>query len=78
MCLQEVCCCCCLHSVHGFERTVVSADEGAMLETLVVRMDIKGNTLLEPPGFRVTTVDLTLRCLDVTTGELMDYESYSL
>ena len=53
----------------------MSVDEGAMQETLVVRMDIKGNTLDEDPRFRVTTVDLTLRCQDVTTGELMDYES---
>ena len=57
---------CVVYSVHGFERTVVSVDEGAAQETLVVRMDIKGNTLLR---FRVTVIDLTLRCQDVTTGE---------
>lgn len=49
----------------------MSVDEGAMQETLVVRMDIKGNTLspLEDPRFRVSDIDITLRCADVTTGE---------
>ena len=47
----------------------MSVDEGAPQETLVVRMDIKGNTLAEDPAFRVTTVDLALRCEDETTGE---------
>ena len=47
----------------------MSVDEGAVQATLEVRMDIKGNTLDEPPAFRVTSVDLTLRCADVTTGE---------
>ena len=75
LCLQEVCCCYCLHSVHGFERSVVSVDE-AEQETLVVRMDIKGNTLDEDPRFRVNTVDLILMCQDVTTGELMDITDY--
>ena len=47
----------------------MSVDEGAVQETLVVRMDIKGNTLDEAPAFRVNTVDLTLMCMDETTGE---------
>jgi len=59
----------CLHLVHGFERTVVSVDEGDMQATLVVRLDIKGNTLDEPANFRVSIIDLTLMCWDVTTGE---------
>ena len=44
-------------------------DEGAMQETLVVRMDIKGNTLDEDARDRVNTIDLTLRCIDESTGE---------
>ena len=47
----------------------MSVDEGAAQETLVVRMDIKGNTLDEDARFRVNTVDLTLWCWDETTGE---------
>ena len=50
--------------------------EEAEQETLVVRMDIKGNTLDEDPRFRVNTVDLILMCQDVTTGELMDITDY--
>ena len=50
---------------------MVSVDEGAVQATLEVRMDIKGNTLspLEDPRFRVIIVELTLRCMDTTTGE---------
>ena len=47
----------------------MSVDEGAVQETLVVRMDIKGNTLDEDARFRVSYIDITLRCADVTTGE---------
>ena len=54
----------------------MSVDEGAVQETLVVRMDIKGNTMLEDRAFRVTIIDLILRCQDVTTGELMDIADY--
>ena len=61
-----------LHSVHGFERTVVSVDEGSQPVILVVRMDIKGNTMDEDPQFRVTDIDLTLRCQDDTTGNISD------
>ena len=63
-----------LHSVHGFERTVVSVDEGAMPETLVIRLDIKGNTLDESPQSRVSDIHLTVRCQDVTTGEWLIYQ----
>ena len=44
-------------------------DEGAMQETLRVSLDIKGNTLDEPVNIRVSIIDLTLMCQDVTTGE---------
>jgi len=44
-------------------------DEGDPQATLVVRLDIKGNTLDELANFRVSTIDLTLMCQDVTTGE---------
>ena len=47
----------------------MSVDEGAMQETLVVSLDIKGNTLDEPVNIRVSIIDLTLMCQDVTTGE---------
>jgi len=40
-----------------------------MQATLVVRLDIKGNTLDEPANVRVSIIDLTLMCWDVTTGE---------
>ena len=60
-----------LHSVHGFERTVVSVEEGSR-EILVVSLDIKGNTMDEDPRFRVTDIDLTLRCQDDTTGNISD------
>ena len=58
-----------MYSVHGFERSVVSVDEGGAQVTLVIRLDIKGNTLNEPPQYQVTVVDLTVRCQDVTTGK---------
>ena len=48
---------------------MVSVDEGAMQETLRVSLDIKGNTLDEPANFRVSIIELTLMCQDVTTGE---------
>jgi len=40
-----------------------------MQETLRVSLDIKGNTLDEPQITRVSIIDLTLMCQDVTTGE---------
>jgi len=62
-------CYCLVYSVHGFERSVVSVDEGGIQVTLVIRLEIKGNTLDEPTQFQVTVVDLTVRCQDVTTGK---------
>ena len=47
----------------------MSVDEGAMQATLRVSLDIKGNTLAEPANFRVSIIELTLMCQDVTTGE---------
>jgi len=44
-------------------------DEGGAQVTLVIRLEIKGNTLNEPAQFQVTVVDLTVRCQDVTTGK---------
>ena len=62
----------CLHSVHGFERTVELVDEGAQ-ETIVISLDIKGNTLSPNESFPVTTIDFTLRCTDRTTGECYNF-----
>ena len=47
----------------------MSVDEGDMQATLVVRLDIKGNTLDELPQFQVTRINFTVVCDDVTTGE---------
>ena len=45
---------------------MVSVAEGSQ-ETIVIRLDIKGNTLNE--SIPVTNVDFTLRCIGITTGE---------
>ena len=44
-------------------------NEGDRQTTLVIRLDIKGNTLDEPPPFQVTRINFTVVCQDVTTGE---------
>ena len=44
-------------------------DEGGPQETLVIRLDIKGNTLAEDPQLQVTRINFTVVCQDVTTGE---------
>ena len=44
-------------------------NEGGTQETLVIRLDIKGNTLDEPALFQVTRINFTIVCQDVTTGE---------
>ena len=67
--LEIVCCCYYPSSVHGFERSVVSVNEGDMQETFRIRLDIKGNTLDELPQFQVTRINFTVVCQDVTTGE---------
>jgi len=40
-----------------------------MQMTLVICLDIKGNTLDEPPLSQVTRINFTVVCQDVTTGE---------
>jgi len=47
---------------------MVSVDEGGPQETLVISLDIKGNTLDEPPQFQVTRINFTVVCQDVSTG----------
>jgi len=44
-------------------------NEGDMQETFRIRLDIKGNTTAELAQFRVTRVNFTVVCQDVTTGE---------
>ena len=44
-------------------------NEGSTQQSLVIRLDIKGNTLAESPGFQITRINFTVVCQDVTTGE---------
>ena len=44
-------------------------DEGGPQLTLNISLDIKGNTPDELPEFRVTRINFTVVCQDVTTGE---------
>ena len=49
---------------------MVLLDEGTSEETLVIRINIKGNVLAEYPRFPVAESFLIqLLCYDVTTGE---------
>jgi len=48
---------------------MVLVNEGGTQETLVIRLDIKGNTLAEDPQFQVTRINFTVMCEDVTTSE---------
>jgi len=59
--------CYCLYPVHGFENTSVMVDEGDLKKTIVIRLDIKGNTMDERRP--VTNINFNVTCIDMTAGE---------
>jgi len=55
-----------LSSVHGFERTNVSADEGEMV---TVRLYRKGNASLDQDPPQCQNFIFNIICRDISTGE---------
>ena len=56
-------------SVHGFVRaTDLVINEGATQEVIEMRMDVKGNTRIEPASTRVLNFGFSFTCIDSSNG----------
>ena len=58
-----------MSSVHGFHTTDLSLSEGDPLSTILVTLDIKGNTLVEPGSTQITTFNFSIACLDSSNSD---------
>ena len=58
ICIVFVC-----SSVHGFQPTDLSIEEGDTEKTIQITLDIKGDTLTEPADTRITSFEFQITCL---------------
>ena len=58
-----------LSSVHGFETTNVSADEGSLDEMVTVRLYLKGNASSDQDPPQCQNFIFNIICRDISTGE---------
>lgn len=56
-------------SVHGFETTNISADEGSLDEMVTVRLYLKGNASSDPGPPQCQNFIFNIICRDINTGE---------
>lgn len=59
---------CVCSSVHGFQPTDLSIEEGGTQETIQITLDIKGDTLAEPVDTRITNFEFQITCLGSSGG----------
>ena len=59
---------CICSSVHGFERTDLELNEGVALVVILMTLDVKGSTTLEPASTQVITFDFLFTCIDSSNG----------